>query len=73
MGYCNICTYGLYAGTTDCIGVHNGEDAIYIQDGKIKKRRMIEDYYPQCCMQWYTMKCMAQILKKVLYLWLAEM
>ena len=39
---------GLYAGTTDCIGVHNGEDAIIDSktSKKIKKEEWIEDYYP---------------------------
>lgn len=42
---------GLYAGTTDCIGVHNGEDAIidFKTTKKIKKEEWIEDYYLQCC------------------------
>tara|TARA_B100000614_G_C14409483_1_gene437152 strand:- start:84 stop:758 length:675 start_codon:yes stop_codon:yes gene_type:complete len=42
---------GLYAGTTDCIGVHNGEDAIidFKTSKKIKKEEWIEDYYLQCC------------------------
>ena len=42
---------GLYAGTTDCIGVHNGEDAIidFKTSKKITKEEWIEDYYLQCC------------------------
>ena len=42
---------GLYAGTTDCIGVHNGQDAIidFKTSKKIKKEEWIEDYYLQCC------------------------
>ena len=42
---------GLYAGTTDCVGVHNGEDAIidFKTSKKIKKEEWIEDYYLQCC------------------------
>ena len=44
------CT-GLYAGTTDCVGVHKGEEAIidFKTSKKIKKEEWIEDYYLQCC------------------------
>lgn len=40
---------GLYAGTTDCIGVHNGEPAIidFKQSNKVKKREHIGDYFIQ--------------------------
>jgi genome maintenance exonuclease 1 len=40
---------GLYAGTTDAVGLHNGEPAIldYKQSNKPKKREYIEDYYLQ--------------------------
>lgn len=42
---------GLYAGTTDCVGMHNGEQAIidFKTSKKIKKEEWIEDYYLQCC------------------------
>jgi genome maintenance exonuclease 1 len=40
---------GLYAGTTDCVGVHLGEGAImdHKQTNKPKKQEWIEDYYLQ--------------------------
>jgi genome maintenance exonuclease 1 len=40
---------GLYAGTTDSVGVHGGEPAImdYKQSNKLKKREYIEDYFVQ--------------------------
>ena len=40
---------GLYAGTTDCVGVHSAEDAImdHKQSNKPKKQEWIEDYYLQ--------------------------
>jgi CRISPR/Cas system-associated exonuclease Cas4 (RecB family) len=40
---------GLYAGTTDCCGVHEGEEAIldYKQTNKPKKREYIDDYFIQ--------------------------
>lgn len=40
---------GLYAGTTDLVGVHGGEDAImdHKQTNKPKKREWIEDYFVQ--------------------------
>lgn len=39
----------LYAGTTDAVGLHNGEPAIldYKQSNKPKKREYIEDYFLQ--------------------------
>lgn len=39
----------LYAGTTDCVGVHNGEPAIldFKQTNKPKKREHIDDYFIQ--------------------------
>lgn len=42
---------GLYAGTTDCIGLHQGQEAIidFKTTKKIKKEEWIEDYYLQCC------------------------
>lgn len=40
---------GLYAGTTDCIGVWRGEPAIidFKQSNRVKKREWIEDYFLQ--------------------------
>lgn len=40
---------GLYAGTTDCCGVHDGDEAIldYKQTNKPKKREHIDDYFIQ--------------------------
>lgn len=40
---------GLYAGTTDCIGVWKGKPAIldFKQSNKVKKREYIEDYFLQ--------------------------
>jgi genome maintenance exonuclease 1 len=40
---------GLYAGTTDLVGVHNGQAAImdHKQTNKPKKREWIEDYFVQ--------------------------
>lgn len=40
---------GLYAGTTDCVGVHTGDEAIldYKQTNKFKKKEWIEDYFLQ--------------------------
>ena len=40
---------GLYAGTTDCIGVWKGQPAImdFKQSNKVKKREWIEDYFLQ--------------------------
>lgn len=40
---------GLYAGTTDCIGVWKGRPAImdFKQSNKVKKREWIEDYFLQ--------------------------
>jgi hypothetical protein len=39
----------LYAGTTDCVGVHQGQDAIldFKQTNKTKKREYIDDYFLQ--------------------------
>ena len=39
----------LYAGTTDCVGVHDGEESIldYKQSNKPKRDEWIEDYYLQ--------------------------
>jgi genome maintenance exonuclease 1 len=40
---------GLYAGTTDCVGLWNGKPAIidFKQSNKVKKREWIEDYFLQ--------------------------
>ncbi|NBR61664.1 MAG: hypothetical protein EBT86_08455 [Actinobacteria bacterium] len=40
---------GIYAGTTDCVGVHNGESCIldFKQSNKPKKQEWITDYYLQ--------------------------
>ena len=42
---------GLYAGTSDAIGTHEGEEAIidFKTAKKIKKREWIEDYFMQGC------------------------
>jgi ATP-dependent exoDNAse (exonuclease V) beta subunit len=39
----------LYAGTTDCVGLHNGDESIidFKQTNKPKKQEWIEDYYLQ--------------------------
>ena len=40
---------GLYAGTTDCVGIHNGEESIldFKQTNKPKKIEWIDDYFLQ--------------------------
>ena len=40
---------GLYAGTTDCVGLWNGKPAIidFKQSNRVKKREWIEDYFLQ--------------------------
>lgn len=40
---------GLYAGTTDCVGLYEGEDAIvdFKQSNKLKRRSWIDDYFCQ--------------------------
>ena len=66
---------GLYAGTTDCVGVHKGEEAIidFKHPKKLKKKNGLKTIiYNVVLMQWHIMKCMTQILKKVLYLWSVE-
>lgn len=42
---------GLYAGTTDMVGVHKGTPAIidHKTTKKAKKKEWIEDYFLQCC------------------------
>lgn len=39
----------IYAGTTDCCGIHDGDEAIidFKQSNKIKKREWIDDYFVQ--------------------------
>jgi genome maintenance exonuclease 1 len=41
----------LYAGTSDCVGVYNNQDAIidFKTSKKLKKREWIEDYFLQGC------------------------
>jgi hypothetical protein len=41
----------VYAGTTDCCGVHDGDEAIidFKQSNKVKKREWIDDYFLQLC------------------------
>jgi genome maintenance exonuclease 1 len=41
----------IYAGTTDCVGIHNGIESIidFKQTNKPKKREWIEDYFLQLC------------------------
>ena len=60
-GLCNVSEYwgmevplyytGLYAGTTDCLGIWNGKPAIidFKQTNKPKKREWIDDYFIQLC------------------------
>lgn len=40
---------GLYAGTTDCVGIHNGQASIldFKQSNKPKRREWIDDYFLQ--------------------------
>jgi genome maintenance exonuclease 1 len=40
---------GMYAGTTDCVGIHAGDESIidFKQTNKPKKQEWIEDYYLQ--------------------------
>jgi len=42
----------LYAGTTDLVGIHNGDEAImdFKQSNKVKKREWVGDYFLQCVM-----------------------
>lgn len=41
----------VYAGTTDCCGIHDGDEAIidFKQSNKEKKREWIDDYFLQLC------------------------
>ena len=60
-GFCNVdelwgtevglIAQGLYAGTSDAIGLHNGTPAIidFKTAKKLKKREWIEDYFMQGC------------------------
>jgi genome maintenance exonuclease 1 len=60
-GLCNVDEYwgvevplyfpNVYAGTTDCVGVHKGEQSIldFKQSNKPKKEEWIEDYKLQLC------------------------
>lgn len=44
-----LCHPDIYAGTTDCVGVHKGDEAIidFKQTNKPKKREWIDDYFLQ--------------------------
>ena len=45
---CTLYYPGLYAGQTDLVGVHKGQDAIIdLQTNKPKKREWIDDYFLQ--------------------------
>jgi len=46
-----LIAHGLYAGTSDAIGLHEGEEAIidFKTAKKLKKREWIEDYFLQGC------------------------
>jgi genome maintenance exonuclease 1 len=41
----------VYAGTTDCCGIHRGDESIidFKQSNKEKKREWIDDYFLQLC------------------------
>lgn len=41
----------IYAGTTDCVGIHEGKESIldFKQTNKPKKREWIDDYFLQLC------------------------
>ena len=60
---------GLYAGTSDCIGVYEGKDTIidFKTAKQIKKREWIEDYFMQGCAYAIVSitKCLEQISIKV--------
>ena len=47
----NLCYPGLYAGTTDLVGMYKGRPTImdFKQTNKPKKREWIEDYFLQLC------------------------
>ena len=42
---------GLYAGTTDCVGMHGAQEAIidFKTSKKIKPAKWVQDYFLQCC------------------------
>jgi len=44
-----VCHPNIYAGTTDCVGVHSGAEAIidFKQTNKPKKEEWVQDYYLQ--------------------------
>ena len=44
-----VCHPNIYAGTTDCVGLHEGDEAIidFKQTNKPKKEEWIQDYYLQ--------------------------
>ena len=44
-----VCHPNIYAGTTDCVGIHKGDEAIvdFKQTNKPKKEEWIADYYQQ--------------------------
>lgn len=46
-----VCHPNIYAGVTDCVGVHNGDEAIidFKQTNKHKKVEWIEGYFLQLC------------------------
>ena len=60
-GLCNVDEYwgmevplyfpSVYAGTTDCVGLHNGDEAIidFKQTNKPKKEEWVDDYKLQLC------------------------
>lgn len=60
-GLCNVDEYwgmevplyfpDVYAGTTDCVGIHNGDEAIidFKQTNKPKKEEWVDDYKLQLC------------------------
>ena len=44
-----VCHPNIYAGTTDCVGIHRGDEAIidFKQSNKPKKEEWVQDYYLQ--------------------------
>lgn len=44
-----LCSEGLYGGTTDCVGVHNGSPAIidFKNSRRLKRKEWVEDYLIQ--------------------------
>ena len=47
---CPLYFPGIYAGTTDLVGVHENQESImdFKQSNKVKKREWIDDYFLQC-------------------------